>query len=65
MIGEGVEHFIKDYEQMLEDLLNQQNEGFVTEAGDVEKWKGSIDKAKVKTNAHDFLSKLRDSVQDS
>jgi len=50
---------------MLEDLLNQQNEGFVTEAGDVEKWKGSIDKAKVKTNAHDFLSKLRDSVQDS
>jgi len=64
MIGEGVEHFIKDYEQMLEDLLNQSNKDFVTEAGDIEKWKGKIDKDKARTTAHEFLTELKNSIQD-
>lgn len=65
MIGEGVESFIKDYEQMLEDLINQTNQGFVTEAGDVEEWKGKIDKNKAQTTAHEFLNELKKSIQGS
>ena len=40
--NEGVDKFIEGYNSWLEEMLTSSNQGFVTEAGDVENWKGSI-----------------------
>tara|TARA_R110001632_G_scaffold5134_1_gene20950 strand:+ start:1303 stop:1872 length:570 start_codon:yes stop_codon:yes gene_type:complete len=45
-----VENFIKDYTNFIMTKLDESNMGFVTEAGDVERWKGSINKDKVLAN---------------
>ena len=39
-----IDNFIKDYTNFIMNKLDESNMGFVTEAGDVERWKGSIDK---------------------
>ena len=43
-MNEGIENFTQNYKQWAEDMLNSTNEGFVSEAGDVERWKGGINK---------------------
>ena len=45
-----INNFIKDYTNFVMNKLDESNMGFVTEAGDVERWKGSIDKSKVLSN---------------
>ena len=40
--NEGVDKFIEGYKSWLEEMLTSSNQGFVTEAGDVENWKGGI-----------------------
>ena len=42
--NEGVDKFIEGYNSWLEEMLTSSNQGFVTEAGDVENWKGGINK---------------------
>lgn len=44
IMNEGIENFTQNYKQWAEDMLNSTNEGFVSEAGDVERWKGGINK---------------------
>ena len=38
---------IDEMENMFLELANQSNEGFVSEHGEVERWKGGIDKEKI------------------
>jgi len=45
-----IDNFIKDYTNFVMSKLEESNMGFVTEAGDVERWRGSIDKDKVLAN---------------
>ncbi len=40
--NEGVDKFIESYKSWLEEMLTSSNQGFVSEAGDVENWKGGI-----------------------
>jgi len=42
--NEGVDKFIEGYKGWLEEMLTSSNQGFVTEAGDVENWKGGVNK---------------------
>lgn len=42
--NQGIDNFISKYQNWAEDMLTSSNQGFVTEAGDVENWKGSINK---------------------
>jgi len=42
--NEGVDKFIEGYNSWFEEMLTSSNQGFVTEAGDVENWKGGINK---------------------
>tara|TARA_R110001606_G_scaffold171936_1_gene317969 strand:- start:4612 stop:5184 length:573 start_codon:yes stop_codon:yes gene_type:complete len=39
-----IDHLIEEYKQFYADKLQESNQGFVTEAGDVEKWVGGINK---------------------
>ena len=45
-----IENFIEDYKLFVQSKLDESNMGFVTEAGDVERWNGSINKEKVLSN---------------
>ena len=42
LYNESLDDYVKNYKQWTEDMLNNNNRGFVTEAGDVEGWKGGI-----------------------
>ena len=44
MTNNAVDDYIKNYKSWAEEMLTNSNQGFVTEAGDVENWKGGINK---------------------
>ena len=62
----GVRAYIKDLEDViLEIALTETNEGFVTEAGDIEKWAGKgIDKQKITTEIQEYIQKLKEHIGD-
>ena len=62
----GVRAYIKDLENIiLEIALEETNEGFVTEAGDIEKWAGKgIDKQKITTEIQEYIQKLKEHIGD-
>jgi len=66
LVNRGVKVHIKDLEDALLELaLDESNEGFVTEAGDIEKWAGKgIDKQKIIQDLQEYIQKLKDHVGD-
>ena len=44
MVNNAIDDFIQGYKNWAEEMLTSSNQGFVTEAGDIEKWKGGINK---------------------
>jgi len=60
----GVKAYIKDLEEViLEIALEETNEGFVTEDGDIEKWAGKgIDKQKLTTEIQEYIQKLKEHI---
>lgn len=61
---QSVVYHIKEMENiMLELALNQSNESFVTEAGDIEAWKGKgIDNEKLLQDIQEYIQKLKDVI---
>ncbi len=64
LVNGGVKAHIKDLEDvMLELALSDNNESFVTEAGDVEKWAGKgVDKQKITTELQEYIQKLKEHI---
>jgi hypothetical protein len=64
LVTGGVKAHIKDLEDvMLELALSDNNESFVTEAGDVEKWAGKgVDKQKITTELQEYIQKLKEHI---
>jgi hypothetical protein len=64
LVTGGVKAHIKDLEDvMLELALSDNNESFVTEAGDVEKWAGKgVDKQKITIELQEYIQKLKDHI---
>ena len=64
LVNGGVKAHIKDLEDvMLELALNDNNESFVTEAGDVEKWAGKgVNKQKITTELQEYIQKLKEHI---
>ena len=62
----GVKTYITELESALLELaLEDSNEEFVTEQGDVEKWAGKgIDKQKLAEEIQEYIQKLKDHVKD-
>jgi hypothetical protein len=58
----GVKTHIKEMEDVLLDLmLNTNKESFVTEAGDIEEWRGgNIDKTQIVKDLQEYITKLKD-----
>lgn len=56
-----IDNLINNYEIWVEDLINESNNSFVTEAGDVESW-GRVNREKIlqqKKEAIEYLQKLK------
>jgi len=47
IINSEIDNFIVDFKAYVEDQLTQSNNSYVTEAGDVEKWVGGLNKPRV------------------
>ena len=64
LVTGGVKIHIKDLEDILLELaLNSSNEGFVTEAGDIEKWAGKgVDNKKLIEEIQEYIQKLKEYV---
>ncbi len=62
MIQKGVNSYIKELEDlMLELALSNNEESFVTEAGDIEKWSGgNIDKGKIIEELAEYINTLKE-----
>jgi hypothetical protein len=63
MIKQGVTYHIKEMENvLLELLMGQSGESYVTEAGDIEEWKGkSLDNQFIK-DIQEYIQKLKDAM---
>jgi hypothetical protein len=64
MIRQGIVYHIKEMENvLLELLMGQSGEQYVTEAGDIEEWKGkSLDNQFVK-DIQEYIQKLKDAIK--
>ena len=43
-----IDKYIEEYKNFMENILSEKNNSFITEAGDIEKWVGGIDKNRAK-----------------
>jgi hypothetical protein len=59
---QGIIYHIKEMENVLFELaMEQSDESFVTEAGDIETWKGKgLDKQKIMQDIQEYIQKLKD-----
>lgn len=56
--NEDIDNFVKDYTTYVMNKLEESNMGFVTEAGDVERWVGNVNKDKVLSNLDETIKYL-------
>ena len=57
-----IDNKIKDFKQYVEDKMNESNDGFVSEQGDKERWKGKMDTSRVDEHVEaviDYLESLK------
>lgn len=63
IVSKGVKSYIQDLEFALLDLSQPDDETYVTEQGDVEKWTGKgVDKDKLAKEVQEHIQKLKDHV---
>jgi len=65
ILSRGVEYHIREMEDALLELsLDSMDESFVTEAGDIETWKGKgIDTQEMIGDIQEYIQKLKDSIR--
>ena len=59
IINNDIDNFIADYSQFVEECLNDNAESFISEAGDIEKWKGKINKELVEKSKEETIKYLK------
>ena len=62
--NQGIAYHIKEMENVLLELaLNQSDESFITEAGDIETWKGKgVDTQQIIQDIQEYIQKLKDVI---
>jgi len=64
MLANNAEDYIKDLELYLLEALNSSNDQFVSERGEVERWKGGMDKEKVTKELKEFFNDHKKSIKE-
>ncbi len=60
--NDEIDNRIEEFKLYIKEKLNESNEGFVSESGDIEKWVGKLDKSKVEeytTSVVEYLESLK------
>ena len=55
---------IDEIENMFLELANESNEGFISEQGEIERWKGGIDKEKITKDIIEASEKARKEIKE-
>ena len=53
-----IDGYIEDYKAYMQDALSESNEGYITEAGDIQKWVGGADKERVEQAMRESIEYL-------
>ena len=53
-----IDNKIKEYKLWVNEKMNESNEGFISEAGDIERWKGKANKEKVADGINEVVQYL-------
>jgi hypothetical protein len=64
MISKNAENYINDLEQYLLEAINTSNTQYVSERGEVERWKGGINKEEFTEQMTENFTKLRKQIDD-
>ena len=64
MISKNAEAYADDLESFLMEAINESNSQYVSERGEVERWKGGIDKKQFKSEIKKNLKTFRDKIDD-
>jgi len=64
MLANNAEDYIKDLELYLLEALNSSNDQFVSERGEIERWKGGMDKEKVTKELKEFFDDHKKSIKE-
>jgi len=56
--NDEIDNKIKEYKLWINEKVNESNEGFITEAGDVEQWKGKVNKEMVAESVSEVVTYL-------
>jgi len=64
MLANNAEDYINDLETYLLEALNSSNDQFVSERGEVERWKGGLDKEKVTEELKEFFNDHKKSIKE-
>ena len=55
-----IDHVIEEYKNFYNSKLNESTQGYITEAGEVEKWVGGINKQRVEESLEDVIKYLEE-----
>ena len=64
MLANNAEGYINDLESYLLEALNSSNDQFVSERGEVERWKGGLDKEKVTEELKEFFNDHKKDIKE-
>ena len=64
ILNSDIDGLIKDFTQFIEEEIERDNQGFITEAGDVEKWMGKLNKKQILQNKKQTISYLKSLKKD-
>jgi len=64
MLANNAEDYINDLESYLLEALNSSNDQFISEQGEVERWKGGLDKEKVTEELKEFFDDHKKSIKE-
>ena len=53
-----IDHTIEEYKSFMEDMLSESNSSFITEAGDIQKWVGGINKERAQNAMDETINYL-------
>ena len=53
-----IDNFIKDYQIWAEEMLTESNQGFISEAGEVQNWKGGVNKQLMQQSTDEVIKYL-------
>jgi hypothetical protein len=64
MLANNAEDYINDLESYLLEALNSSNDQFISERGEVERWKGGLDKEKVTEELKEFFNEHKEDIKE-